>query len=163
MKHACTFVVAMLASAAAMATGFSGIWLLDQARSANLPPYYSGVKSHRLTNTQNEKQLVVAVEIEGPGPAPQKVSFLYNLDRTPSTSTTEVRTPAGIQQAPTTMAAAMGPDGQLHIAIAREVKQGERVVKGESAEDWSLSPDGQTLTVHMVRQNQGSDLVFTKQ
>lgn len=163
MKHALILFAGMLASALACAADFSGHWLLDQSRSANLPPYYQEVRAHRLTNTQNDQQLLVDVEIEGAGPAPQKVSFLYNLDGTPGMSTTEVRTPMGVQQVPTTMAAAMGPDGRLHIAIAREVKQGERTVKGESTEDWALSPDGQTLTVHLVRQNQASDLVFAKQ
>jgi hypothetical protein len=163
MKNLLLFASVLLATSTALATDYSGHWSLDKERSSNLPPYYSQVKSHRLTNSQNEKQLVVAVEIDAQGAEPQKVTFDYNLDGTPSTTTTEVRTPAGIEQVPTTMAAAMAPDGKLNIAIVREVKQGGKTVKGESSEEWSLSPDGQTLTVHLVRQNKASDLVFAKQ
>jgi hypothetical protein len=105
----------------------------------------------------------VAVEIDGPGPSAHKADVVYNLDGTPGKSVTDVHTPTGPQQVPTRMAAAMAPDGKLHIAIEREVAQGDRIVKGESSEEWTLSPDGQTLTVHLVRQNQASELVFAKQ
>jgi hypothetical protein len=164
MKYLLLLAAALLASSAASATNYSGTWSLDKARSTNLPPYYADkVKSHTLTNKQDEQQLTVDVEIDGGGPAPDKVHFVYNLDGSETMTNTVMRTPAGEQHVPTTMKATVNKAGDVHIDIVRDVKMGEKTFKAASTEDWSLSPDGQTLTVHMVRQNQGSDLVFVKQ
>jgi hypothetical protein len=163
MKHLLFLAAALLASSAAGATDYTGTWSLDKSRSTNLPPFYGQVKAHTLTNTQTDKQLTVDIRIDGPGPAPQKVAFVYNLDGSPSTAVTEIRTPQGAQQVPTTMTTTVADDGKLHIDIVREVNMGGQTMKGQSSEDWSLSPDGQTLTVHLVRQNQASNLVFAKQ
>lgn len=154
---------ALVLSAPVLATDYSGTWVLDTARSANLPPFYSQVKSHKLTNIQDDKQLTVDIEIEPAGRPADRFVFIYNLDGTPTTAQTDVRTPAGVQKVPTTMTARMAGDGKVHIDIVRELGMGDKTVQSTSTEDWSLSPDGRTLTVRMVRQNQASDMVFAKQ
>jgi hypothetical protein len=159
-------VAALLAasslSASAAAVDYGGKWTLDKSRSVGLPPFYSQVASHTLDNTQDDRKLVVDIDIAGLGPTPSHASFEYRLDGTPTTAVTEVHTPAGVASVPTTMVARVDAAGQVHIAITREVPMNGKVVKGESSEDWNLSADGQVLTVHLVRNGQASDLVFTR-
>jgi len=162
MKRLSLLGAALLACAPALSADFSGNWSLDRSRSSNLPPYYSQVSSHRLSNAQAGNQLTVDVAIEGARPEPLLNRFVYRLDSMPTTAVTEVRTPEGPQQAPTTMKARMIDGGRLHIDIVREIGLAGGTVHGRSSEDWSLSPDGKTLTVRLVRPNMVSDLVFVK-
>lgn len=143
----------------AHAADYSGTWSLDKAKSANLPPYYAQVQSHTLTNTQDTQTLKVAIAIRREGAAPDTVTFDYRLDGTPTQGRAMVRTPNGMQDVPTTMVMRMDAGGQVHIAVTRETPGAPPVT---STEDWSLSEDGQTLTVHLVRGPQASDLVFRR-
>lgn len=163
MKNLLLFAGALVLSAPVLATDYSGTWVLDTARSANLPPFYSQVRSHKLTNIQDGKQLTVDIEIEPAGRPVDRFAFVYKLDGTPTSAQTEVRTQAGVQKVPTTMTAHMDEEGKVHIDIVRLVKMGDEFTHSTSTEDWSLSPDGKTLTVKLVRQNLASNLVFAKQ
>jgi hypothetical protein len=162
MKRLSLLGAALLACTPIHAADFSGNWSLDRTRSTNLPPYYSQVSSHRLSNTQDGKQLTVEVAIEGARPEPVQNRFVYRFDGTPTTAETEVRTPEGPQQAPTTMKASMDDAGRLHVDILREFALAGGTVHGRSSEDWSLSPDRKTLTIRLARPNMVSSLVFAK-
>jgi hypothetical protein len=162
MKRLSLLGAALLACAPIHAADFSGNWSLDRTRSTNLPPYYSQVTTHRLSNTQDGRQLIVDVAIEGATPEPQQHRFVYRLDGTPTSALILVRTPEGRQEAPTTMKARMSEAGRLHIDIVREFGLAGGTVRGRSSEDWSLSPDGKTLTVRQARPNMVSSLVFAK-
>ena len=162
MKRLSLLGAALLACAPVHAADFSGNWSLDRSRSSNLPPYYSQVSAHRLSATQDGRQLTVDVAIEGATPELQRDRFVYRLDGTPTSALTLVRTPEGRQEAPTTMKASMDEAGRLHIDIVREFGLAGGTVRGRSSEDWSLSPDGQTLTLRLARPNMVSSLVFAK-
>ncbi|CAH0272305.1 hypothetical protein SRABI118_03524 [Massilia sp. Bi118] len=162
MKRLSLLGAALLACAPIHAADFSGNWSLDRTRSTNLPPYYSQVTTHRLSTAQDGKQLTVEVAIEGARPEPEQGRFVYRFDGTPTTAVTLVRTPEGRQEAPTTMKASMDGAGRLHVDIVREFGLTGGIVRGRSSEDWSLSPDGRTLTVRQARPNMVSNLVFVR-
>lgn len=131
---------------------YSGAWTLDKARSPNLPPMYANVRSQRLSVAQDDARLVVDVEIDGAGPAPERFSFTYSLDGMETSTTTPIRTQDGPVQVPTRLQARHGDDGRLHITITRELNMRGETVRATGTEEWELSPDGRTLTVHRVEQ-----------
>ena len=72
--------------------------------------------------------------------------FPYDLRR-PVQFTTQVRTPAGPANVPTTLTTTRRADGGLDIAIAREISMGGTVLHPGDRETWHLSPDGAQLIV----------------
>src|SRR5215213_8284092 len=84
---------------------YTGAWTLDMKQSQNLPPFYSNVQGHKLNITQDEKHLRVAVEISDGGAEPFKANFDYNLDGTETQAETQMRTPNGTRNIPTTLKA----------------------------------------------------------
>lgn len=143
----------------AHAADYSGTWSLDKAKSTNLPPYYAQIQSHTLTNAQTAQTLKVAIAIQREGAPVDTVTIDYRLDGTPIQGRAMVRTPQGMQEVPTSMVTRIDNAGQVHIAVTRETPGAAPVT---STEDWTLSPDAQTLTVHLVRGPQASDLVFRR-
>jgi hypothetical protein len=146
---------------------YSGAWTLDKARSTGLPPFYSGVRGHRLAVAQTDARLTVDVEIDEGRAEPARFNFVYALDGTETSTTSRVRTPNGMMDIPTRLRAAHGDDGRLHITITRELPRGGETVIATGSEAWELSADGHTLTVHRVDQMPGggemrSEMVFTR-
>lgn len=126
---------------------YAGTWTLDAKQSKNLPPYYSEVKSQKLTVTQTDAQLSVAVEIDAGRAAPDRMSFIYQLDGTETNTETSIRTPAGLTNVPTKLKATVGDGGRIHLTISREIPMQGQTIKAATDEDWELSADGQTLTI----------------
>ena len=145
---------------------YSGNWRLDPAQSRGLPEYYSQVKSHTLAVTQDAARLNVAVTIDAGEAEPERFDFSYALDGTPVETETRVRTPQGSMNVPTTLLARVDEAGVVHIAITRRFTTERGPFTGESREDWSLSPDGRTLTVHRAddtrRGRMEADMVFVR-
>jgi hypothetical protein len=158
--------VAATGTAAVAPANYAGSWTLDLAASKGLPPYYANVKSHKLAIAQDAAKLDVFVTIDAGRPAPDTVRLVYPLDGSESKTTTAVRTPAGLTKVPTTLKAAAAEDGGVHITIAREITMPDRTIKAITTEDWHLSADGRTLTVHRVddspRGRMEADMVFLK-
>ncbi|HET6231771.1 MAG TPA: hypothetical protein VFE05_16975 [Longimicrobiaceae bacterium] len=152
------------ASAHAQAANYAGAWTLDMARSHGLPPYYSQVKSHRLDITQDAAHLDVGVQVDILGHT-DSLSFVYNLDGSETDTQTSIRMQNGPVPVPTKLKAAV-TDGGMHITIARTIPMGDHPFTGVTTEDWSLSADGRTLTVHRVddspRGQMVADMVFSK-
>ena len=145
---------------------YAGTWTLDMKQSKDLPRYYDRVKSHKLIVTQDEKHLNVAVEVDIGQPEPDKFNFLYNLDGDESKTETMIRTPDGPKAVPTTLQAAVAEDGKLRITIRREIQMPDRTLKGVTTEDWELSADAKTLTIHRTddtpRGKMQSEMIFVK-
>lgn len=154
--------------AAAKPADYTGAWTLDMKQSKNLPPFYSNVQSHKLNVTQDEKHLRVAVEIGNGGAEPFKTEFVYNLDGTETKTETQMRTPNGPRNVPTTLKAEVVEGGGLHLIITRERPGRDGgMMKLASVEDWRLGADGKTLNIHRSDETPRgekfeSDMVFVK-
>ena len=159
MLMAFNFVSAKTAS-------YAGNWTLDFKQSKNLPPFYSNVKSHKLAITQSEKTLNVAVEIDAADDNPLKLNFVYNLDGSETKTESSIKTPDGIKSVPTTLKAETSENGNLKITISREITMPGGAFKGVTVENWELSADGKTLTIHRAdhtpRGKMEADMVFVK-
>lgn len=163
-------VIAMLmasfAFGAAKPANYAGSWTLAMKQSKNLPKYYAEVKSHQLNIRQDDKHLDVAVEIGHPQGEPDKINFMYNLDGSETKTETKIRTQNGLVSVPTILKATVGDNGTLHITIAREIPMGDQTFKGVSVEDWVLSADQKTLTIHRAdetpRGKMEADMIFLK-
>lgn len=153
MLSALTFVFAKPAD-------YAGNWSLDKEKSKDLPFFYDNVKSHKLAITQDEKTLHVAVEINDGRPALVKMGFVYNLDGTESKAESKIRTPDGERSVPTTLKAETAENGELKITISREITMPDGTFKGITVENWKLSADGKTLTIHRTDDNPRGKLEF---
>jgi hypothetical protein len=167
LLFAAALVAASFATAAAKPASYAGAWTLDMKQSKNLPPYYSHVESHKLSITQDDKQLRVAVEISDTQAGPFRANFVYQLDGAETKTETPVRTPAVTRAVPTTLKAVAAEDGTLRITITREITMPDgATIKAVLTEDWRLSPDAKTLTIHRTddspRGKTESDMVFVK-
>jgi len=127
-------------------SSFVGKWHLDVARSRDLPPFYAGLREHVLDIAQDDSSVTVDVTLLDTAGVVQRLRFPYNLRRAVRT-TTQVRTPRGPMDVPTTLTATPRPDGGLEISIAREVTMGERVLRPSDRETWHLSPSGAELLI----------------
>jgi hypothetical protein len=165
MKIIFAAALAVMALAAKPAN-YAGNWTLDTAKSTGLPPFYAQIKSHKLSITQTDKQLDVAVAIDLGMAEPDKMHFVYDLGGAQTTGETQVRTPMGMMPVPTTMQATVNDDGGVVINIGREFNMGGNSIKATTVETWKLSADGKTLTVHRVdnspRGETTADMVFVK-
>jgi hypothetical protein len=167
LLFAAALVAAVFTNALAKPANYAGAWTLDMKQSKNLPPFYSHVKGHKLSITQDDKQLRVAVEISDTEREPFKIEFVYSLDGAETKTETQMRTPAGMRSVPTTLKAVANEDGTLHITITREMTVPDgRALKAVTTEDWQLSPDAKTLTIHRSddtpRGKTESDMLFVK-
>lgn len=156
----------LLLAVHAHAADFSGQWTLDKTQSKDLPPFYDQVQTHSLKITQNDKQVVVAVEITSSAHEPMHIDFTYSLDGQPVTTESQVRTPNGPMSVPTVLTAKPADDGTIGITIERELpSRGGETMKGISKETWRLQ-DAKTLIIDRVdemrRGTTASTLVFTR-
>ena len=168
MLFAAALIAALFSNALAKPANYAGTWTLDLKQSKNLPPYYSHVQAHKLSTTQDDKQLRVAVEIDDTQAAePFRADLLYKLDGTETKTESQIRTPAGTRSVPTTLKAAASEDGTLHVTITRDITTPDGdAFKAVTDEDWKLSPDAGTLTIHRAddtpRGKTESDMIFIK-
>lgn len=167
LLFAAALFVAASVPALAKPASYAGNWTLDVKQSKDLPPFYARVQSHKLSIKQDDKQLHVAVEIADSEAPPFRMNFDYNLDGTETRTETQIRTPGGMRAVPTTLKAVAAEDGTLRITITREINTPDgRALKGTTTEDWRLSPDAKTLTIHRAddspRGKFESDMIFTK-
>jgi hypothetical protein len=177
----CVLLASALAAGAAAPANFAGTWALDKAKSEGLPPQAASIESLTLTVTQDAQQLKVdsktamgspeAAAAGGPGQGGGRgmgremfpPSASYKLDGTETTADN----PGG-RGGTTTFKAQWKDDGKT-LELKRVSKfnfQGNDVTF-TTAEDWTLSADGKTLTIKRASESrrgpQSSTLVFTKQ
>lgn len=145
---------------------YAGNWTLDFKQSKNLPPFYANVKSHKLVITQSEKALNVAVEIDAADDDPLKLSFVYDLGGAETKTESNIKTPDGIKSVPTTLKAEAAANGNLKITISRRIAAPNGAFTGVTVENWELSADGKTLTIHRAdetpRGRMEADMIFVK-
>lgn len=163
-----TLLAALLLFAAhSQAASFAGSWAIDKGQSTDLPPFYVDVKTHSLNITQDAQKLDVSIEITSDAHEPLRNTYHYTLDGIAAKTETQVRTPDGLKNIPTTLTATPEKDA-LKITIERELPlpNGE-TMKGKTSETWHLSEDGKSLIIDRVdesrRGTMSSKLVFTKQ
>lgn len=125
---------------------FAGAWRLDVAQSRDLPPFYTAMREHRLDIAQDDSTLAVDVALVDTAGVTTSMRFPYDLRRALRT-TTQIRTPRGPLDVPTTLTAAPRADGGVDISIAREITMGERVIRPGDRETWHLSADGTQLLI----------------
>jgi hypothetical protein len=144
---------------------YAGTWVLDMAASRNLPPFYSNVKSHRLSITQDASHLNVGVDIDVGMPQPMHLDLPYPLNGRDTTVQTTMRMPQPTQ-IPTTLHATTDRAGAVHITITRQLPTPGGPVTGTMQETWHLRPDGKTLDIRMVDDgpmgHRESDYVFVR-
>jgi hypothetical protein len=127
-------------------SSFAGKWHLDVAQSRDLPGFYAGLRDHQLDIAQDDSSLTVDVTLVDTAAVAQRMRFPYNLLR-PVRTTTQVRSPRGPMEIPTTLTATPRADSGLQISIARELTIGDRVLRPFDRETWHLSPDGAQLLI----------------
>lgn len=156
----------MLAPPTPKPVNYSGSWTLDKARSTGLPSYYERVRSHRLQIDQRGWRLDVAVAVDIGGATPDTMRFVYAMDGNETRAQTPVRGPNGMTLVPTVMRATVSPDRQVHVTIERDIAMGDRTIHAVTKEDWQLSVDSNTLTIHRTddtpRGTVQSDMVFAR-
>lgn len=149
MRTTLVLLLALASHAAAQAPGkhpYAGRWSLDVAASRDLPPFYAMVRSHTLEIAQDDTSLVVGVVMTDTAGVAMPMRFPYDL-RKPVRTTTQVRTPSGPREIPTTLTATPRADGGIDVDIAREVAMGGTVAKPMDRERWALSADGRQLLI----------------
>ncbi|MCU1348249.1 MAG: hypothetical protein JWO56_1279 [Acidobacteria bacterium] len=155
---------ALFAAAAAKPANYAGKWTLDQSKSRNLPRYYTRIKSHTLNIAQDAATLDVGVEVAMGDQAPDKLDFHYKLDGSETKSESTIRMPGGPVKTPVALKAVVSETGGLAITIDRELPN--KAGHATTNEEWELSPDGKTLTVHRTDVaplgKQESEMVFVK-
>ena len=133
-------------SHAPQAASYAGRWRLDVTQSRDLPTFYDRIREHVLDIVQTDSTLTVDVAMVDTAAATQRLLFPYNL-RHPVRTMTQVLTPRGPMDIPTTLTATRRADGGLDIDIAREITMGERVIRPADRETWHLSADGRRLLI----------------
>jgi hypothetical protein len=154
--------------AAVMPVNYAGTWTLDTKQSKDLPDNLRNVDFVKLYITQDKKVLKVVGETKFNGEEAFKQTDVYNLDGTESKKPTEVSKGSGTLKIPTTRKVLVADDGKLKLIKARgfQTTNGGFIIA--QVEDWTLSADGKTLTVHHTNQMDGTkkeeyELVFVKE
>lgn len=159
-------LVSLGAAVAPKPVNYSGSWSLDKAQSKGLPQFYDRVRSHDLRITQHGMTLDVAVSIDVGNAAPDTMRLVYTMDGRESHIESPMRGPNGLVNVPTTLRAVVNPDRQVHIVIGRDLTMAGSSFHATTTEDWKLSTDGRTLTVHRTdespRGTRTSDMVFVR-
>lgn len=158
-------LLATLSLSAATPANYAGTWTHDPAASKGMPPMFADIKAWTLTVKQDAKQLTNAVHIENDRVGTTDHTFVYALDGSETSTETPIMTPAGALQVPTKLQARAADNGTLRVTITRDIPMGGEAVHSVTTEDWELSADGKTLTIH--RHDEGlrkgdMDLVFRR-
>lgn len=154
--------------AAIKPVNYAGTWTLDTRQSKDLPENLQKVDFVKLYITQDNKVLKVVDETKFNGQEALKQTDVYNLDGKESKKPTEVSKAGVTLKIPSTRKVVVADDGKLKLIKARgfQTPNGSFVVA--QIEDWTLSADGKTLTVHHVNQTDNItkeeyELVFVKE
>jgi hypothetical protein len=154
--------------AAIMPVNYAGTWTLDTKQRKDLPKHLQNVDFMKLHITQDKKVLKVVDEAKFNGQEAFQQTDVYNLDGTGSKKPTEIRKGGGTLKIPTTRKVVVADDGKLKLIKARGFLTPNGGFTITQVEDWTLSADGKTLTVHHTNQMDGKkdeeyELVFVKE
>jgi hypothetical protein len=154
--------------AATLPVNYAGTWTLDAKQSKDLPKNLQDVNFVKLYITQDNKVLKVVNETKFNGEEALKQTDVYNLDGTESKKPTEVGKGSGTLKIPATRKVSVADDGKLKLIKSRAFQTPNGGFIITQVEDWTLSADGKTLTVHHVNQMDGTkkeeyELVFVKE
>ncbi|MDQ3283442.1 MAG: hypothetical protein M3Q69_18740 [Acidobacteriota bacterium] len=160
-----TLSLLLLTFAAFAATpnqNYAGTWVLDLDASKDMPERMrEGTRSWRLDIAQTPETLTIAIRIERADDEPFTDTHTHRLDGQPSTFDATMRTPDGPVKVPTTTTAKFDANGELDLAISSEMQRGEMMMKRDTKEHLSLSPDGKTLSVHRLDQTRRGPSEYT--
>lgn len=154
--------------AAITPVNYAGTWTLDTKQSKYSPENLPNVNSVKLHVTQDKKVLKVVDETKFKGEEALKQTDVYNLDGTESTKPTEVKKGNGTLKIPATRKLVVADDGKLKLIKARGFQTSNGGFIITQVDNWTLSADGKTLTVHHMNQMDGGkkeeyELIFVKE
>lgn len=165
---AITLLATTFTFAAITPVNYAGTWTLDTRQSKDLPAHLKNVNFEKLYITQDKKVLKVVNEVKFNGEEAFKQTDVYNLDGTESKKPTELNKGGGTLKIPATRKVVVADDGKLKLIKARGFQTPNGGFTITQVEDWTLSADGKTLTVHHLNQMDGEkneeyELVFVKE
>jgi hypothetical protein len=165
MLSATTFIFAAI-----MPVNYAGTWTLDARQSKDLPKEIQNATFVKLYITQDKKVLKVVDEVKFNDQEASRQTDVYNLDGTESKKPTEWSKGegGGTLKIPTTRKLLVADDGKLKLIKARGFQTSNGGFIITQIEDWTLSADGKTLTVHHANQMDGHkkeeyEMVFVKE
>lgn len=158
----CMLVVNLSATGSAP-TNFSGVWVLDKARSQGLPETLANIPGYIMAVTQDDKQVTVETKIAAGGQERSVQTLTYKLDG--SETKGEL---AGRLAGPATLKAKWKSDGKvLELSAARRLSAQGTEYTVTVKDRFELIEDGKALkmlrTVESPRGAQESTWVFNKQ
>jgi hypothetical protein len=152
----CMLLICAAATASAAPTDYSGTWVLDKAKSGELPRMWQNADSIELVVKQDKDQ--ISVETKG---VPSSGALTYKLDG--SKTTAEM---GGPMPGKATLSAKAQSDGKLELNTVREANFQGSAVTFTIKEVWELADNGKTLkvkrTAETPRGTQEYNLIFTR-
>lgn len=137
---------------------FSGIWLLNKTKSANLPQIFSTVDEYILTIKQDDQSITVSTEFSGSGQKIASQPDTFPIDGT----AVEKEDRRGFKSK---RSFRYGDDQHLVVTTEKKFTGEVQMANTNENEDWQLSDGGNTLTITITGKddaNQKQVRVFTK-
>ncbi len=136
-------------SKAAANPDFNGIWVLDKAKSTNLPGIFESVQEYLLIIKQDEKNITVSTEFHGRGQTISSEPDVFPTDGTP----VEKNDRRGFKQK-----RSFRFDENKNLLVETEkIFTGEvQMPNTNENESWSISDEGKTLTITITPKTEGA-------
>lgn len=137
---------------------FNGIWVLDKAKSTNLPSVFESVQEYLLIIKQDEKNITVSTEFHGRGQTISSEPDVFPIDGTP----VEKNDRRGFKQK-----RSFHFDENKNLLVETEkIFTGEvQMSNTNENESWNISEEGKTLTITITPKTESATKqvrVFTK-
>ncbi len=164
-EFVCTAMLAILSPAtfsvsikAAEKPDFSGIWILDKARSVNLPPLFQNVQEYLLTIKQDDKSITVSTQFTGRGQTIAPEPDTFPIDGT----VVEKNDNRGFKQK---RSFRFGENNSLYVETEKIFSGEIQMQNANEKESWDISEEGKTLVITISSKVEGGEKqvrVFTK-
>lgn len=155
-EFVCTAILAVIGTTTSFSSAvkaaenpnFNGVWVLDKAKSSNLPSIFETVQEYLLIIKQDEKSITVSTEFNGRGQTISSEPDTYPLDGT----AVEKNDRRGFKQK-----RSFRTSDSSSLAVETEkVFTGEVQMPNTSEkESWSISQEGSILTITISPKTEG--------
>ncbi|KAF0217596.1 MAG: hypothetical protein FD167_5141, partial [bacterium] len=164
-EFVCTAILAILTPTtfsvsikAAEKPDFSGIWVLDKARSVNLPFLFQNVQEYLLTIKQDDKSITVSTKFTGRGQTISAEPDTFPIDGT----IVEKNDSRGFKQK---RSFRFGENNSLYVETEKVFSGEVQMPNANEKESWDISEEGKTLIITISPKVEGGEKqvrVFTK-